>query len=361
MRITGAVVLAVSLGTAALLAGSPGYAKGKAKAKAKKAAAASGDEGHAPSASAAEVNKLKAVHLGDPKAGTFKWGMKPEEVMAEVRVAIENKYQPRIEQASQDPGKQQRVRDEMAREINAVKKSYTKFEGQKSGWDVSIVGPEFQQGTAESVLVTKEDQWTRYYFFFEDGLYKMFLAFNKDALQGKSFQDFGKSLESKYGKGKQVYRDEKTKGGVDHILDHYLWSAGGSDRLKLVDRSEFYGVYCLVLFDGSVQERVNERRKVVNPGGVETDPLVEAIANRGGKESADENDDIIDRVTGKETKKPGTESHDDIVVPSTGNAASSAGGNSRSGSSGSSASTSESKKKGKKSGGSDSTTDGLEL
>ena len=357
MRITGAVVLAVSLGTAALLAGTPGYAKGKAK----KGAAASGDEGHAPSASAAEVNKLKAVHLGDPKAGTFKWGMKPEEVMAEVRVAIENKYQPRIEQASQDPGKQQRVRDEMAREITAVKKSFTKFEGQKSGWDVSIVGPEFQQGTAESVLVTKEDQWTRYFFFFEDGLYKMFLAFNKDALQGKGFKDFGKSLESKYGKGKEVYRDEKTKGGVDHILDHYVWAAGGSDRLKLVDRSEFYGVYCLVLFDGSVQDRVNERRKVVNPGGVEKDPLVEAVANRGGKDSADENDDIIDRVTGKETKKPGTEVHDDIVVPSAGKAPSPADVNSKSSSGSSSASDSGSKKKNKKSGGSDSTTDGLEL
>ena len=354
MRITGAVVLAVSLGTAALLAGTPGYAKGKAK----KGAAASGDEGHAPSASAAEVNKLKAVHLGDPKAGTFKWGMKPEEVMAEVRVAIENKYQPRIEQSSQDPGKQQRVRDEMAREINAVKKSFTKFEGQKSGWDVSIVGPEFQQGTSEAVLVTKEDQWTRYFFFFEDGLYKMFLAFNKDALQGKGFKDFGKSLESKYGKGKEVYRDEKTKGGVDHILDHYVWAAGGSDRLKLVDRSEFYGVYCLVLFDGDVQGRVNERRKVVNPGGVEKDPLVEAVANRG-KDGADENDDIIDRVTGKETKKPGTEVHDDIVVPSAGKAPSPADVNSKSSSG--SASDSGSKKKNKKSGGSDSTTDGLEL
>jgi hypothetical protein len=356
MRITGAVVLAVSLGTAALLAGTPSYAKGKAKKGA--GASASGDEGHAPSASAAEVNKLKAVRLGDPKAGTFKWGMKPEEVMAEVRVAIEAKYQPRIEQSSQDPGKQQRVRDEMAREIGAVKKSFTKFEGQKSGWDVSIVGPEFQQGTSEAVLVTKEDQWTRYFFFFEDGLYKMFLAFNKDALQGKGFKDFGKSLESKYGKGKEVYRDEKTKGGVDHILDHYVWAAGGSDRLKLVDRSEFYGVYCLVLLDGSVQDRVNERRKVVNPGGVEKDPLVEAVANRG-KDGADENDDIIDRVTGKETKKPGSESpHADIVVPSTGKAPTPADVNSKS--SGSSAS--ESKKKGsKKSGGSDSTTDGLEL
>ena len=152
-----------------------------------------------PSASSAEVNKLKAVRLGDPKAGTFKWGMKPEEVMAQVRTAVEAKYEARIDKARQDPGLQQRIRDEMARELTAVKKSYTKFEGQKSGWDVSIVGPEFQQNTAEAVLVTKEDIWTRYFFFFEDGLYKMFLAFNKDAIGGKSFQEFGKGMEAKYG------------------------------------------------------------------------------------------------------------------------------------------------------------------
>ena len=169
MRITGAVVLALSLGTAALVASPASHAKGKAKAKSK-TGGGTGDEAHAPTATASEVDKLKAVHLGDPKAGTFKWGMKPEEVVAEVRVSIEGKYQPRIQQATQDPGKQQRLRDEMTREINAVKKSYTKFEGQKSGWDVSIVGPEFQQGTSEAVLVTKEDQWTRYFFFFEDGL-----------------------------------------------------------------------------------------------------------------------------------------------------------------------------------------------
>jgi len=307
MRITGAFVLALSLGVAVSATSAPGYAKARAKKK-------GGGEGAAPTASPAEVNKLKAVRLGDPSAGTFKWGMKPEEVMLAVRTAIEGKYQKRVKEASADPGKQQRIHDEMEREIKAVKKSYTKFEGQKSGWDVSIIGPEFQQGTAEAVLVTKEDQWTRYFFFFEDGLYKMYLAFNRDALQGKSFADFGKSMEARYGNAKAVYRDEKTSGGMKHSLDHFTWNAGG-DKLKLVDRSEFYGVYCLVLYDAATDERVQERRKVVNPGNVEKDALVEAVANRKD-ESRDENDDIIDRVTEHEVKKPGTEQHADIVVPS---------------------------------------------
>jgi hypothetical protein len=351
MRTTGAFVLALSLGVAVSATSVPGYAKAKKRG---------GGEGAAPTASPAEVNKLKAVHLGDPNAGTFKWGMKPEEVMAATRTQIEGKYQKRMTDAAADPGKQQRLRDEMEREVKAVKKSYTKFEGQKSGWDVSIIGPEFQQGTSEAVLVTKEDMWTRYFFFFEDGLYKMYLAFNKDALQGKSFEEFGKSMQARYGNAKAVYRDERTKGGVRRSLDHYTWNANG-DKLKLVDRSEFYGVYCLVLYDAAADERVLERRKVVNPGNVEKDELVEAVSNRG-KEGNDENDDIIDRVVGKETKKPGTEQHADIVVPSP-----SAGftpdddkkktASKPSSSSASSSTSDTSKKKGKK----DNAMDGLEL
>ena len=360
MRITGTFGLALLLAAAVAVDSGTSLAKG-GKAD-KKGSGSKG--GSAPNASAAEVAKLKAVRLGDPKAGTFKWGMKPEEVMAQARAAVEAKYEPRVEKARQDPGMQQRLRDEMVKEIAAVKKSFTKFEGQKSGWDVSIIGQEFQQNTAEAVLVTKEDVWTRYFFFFEDGLYKMFLAFNKDALAGKSFQDFGKAMESKYGNARQIYRDDRVKGGgVKRSLDHYEWSAGGGDRLKLVDRSEFYGVFCMVLYDGSVQDRVVERRKVVNPGDVKRDELVESITAKD-KAAADSNDDIIDRVVGKEVKKPGEEKHADIVVPSqSGKAVSPKEVNAKSTAASpekpSSASDSGGKKKGGKK--SDNPMDGLEL
>jgi hypothetical protein len=292
--------------------------------------------------------------------------MKPEEVMADVRASIEAKFQPRIAQAAQDPGKQQRLRDQQGKEIAEVKKSFTKFEGQKSGWDVSIIGSEFQQNTAEAVLVTKEDVWTRYFFFFEDGLYKMFLAFNKDAIGGKTFADFGKSMEAKYGHAKEVYRDDKVRGGIKHTLDHYEWSAPGGERLKLVDRSEFYGVYCLVLFEGGTGDRVAERRKTVNPGTVEKDALVEAVTTKDNQVGHDSNDDIIDRVTGHEVKKPGEDDqHANIVVPSPGKSSaardSSGGGAAKSTASAPEKDTGSASKK--KSGGkkSDNPMDGLEL
>jgi hypothetical protein len=337
MRTFGRLLLALGLSAGvSLTIGAPAFAKGKGKA----------GKGEGGAGNSAEIDKLKAVRLGDPKAGVFKWQMSPEEVMGLVREAIQKKYQPRIEGSAQDPGKQQRIRDEMEKELQTVKKSYTKFEGQKSGLDVSIVGPEFQQNTGEAVLVAKEDIWTRYFFFFENGLYKMFLAFNKDAIEGKAFRDFGKGMEAKYGHAKEVYRDEKVMGGIKHILDHYEWSAGG-DKLRLIDRSEFYGVYCLVLADSGTQERANEKRKVVNPDQATGDALVEAVTAKDSNDR-DANDNIIDRITGKEIRKPGDEAkHEDIVVPSV-------GGGSKKGASSSPAPEAKSKKK-------PSANDGLEL
>jgi hypothetical protein len=282
-------------------------------ALAKKGGGKGGGGGAAPPQ--AELAKLKAIRLGDPKAGLFTWGMNADEVFNKAKVAIEARYQDRIDGSRADPGKQQRIRDEREKEIKAVKDSFTKFEGQKTGWDVSIIGPEFMQNNGEAVLQMKEEVWTRYFFFFEDQLYKMFLAFNKDVIGDKSFRDFGKEMAAKYGAPREVYRDEKHKGGVKRTLDHFEWAVSGGDSLKLVDRSEFYGVYCLILANAPVLERVNEKRKITNPGKVERDSLVESVVS--SKESAnDSNEDIIDRVTGHEVKKPGSETrHGDIVVP----------------------------------------------
>ena len=338
MRTFGRLLLALGLSAGvSLTIGAPAFAKGKGKA----------GKGEAGAGNSAEIDKLKAVRLGDPKAGVFKWQMSPEEVMGLVRDAVQKRYQPRIEGSAQDPGKQQRIRDEMEKELQTIKKSYAKFEGQKTGLDVSIVGPEFQQNTGEAVLVAKEDVWTRYFFFFENGLYKMFLAFNKDAIEGKSFRDFGRGMEAKYGHAKEVYRDEKVMGGVKRILDHYEWTAGG-DKLRLIDRSEFYGVYCLVLSDAKTQEAANEKRKVVNPDQPSGDALVEAVVAKDNNDR-DANDNIIDRITGKEIRKPGDEAkHEDIVVPSVG------GGSKKGASSSSPTPEAKSKKK-------SSPNDGLEL
>jgi hypothetical protein len=290
-----------------------GISLGASRVSLAKGKGGGGGKGAAPPT--AELAKLKAIRLGDPKAGVFTWGMSPQEVLEKGKTTIEAKYKDRIDASKADPGKQQRLRDAQRKEIDELNKNYTKFEGQKTGWDVSIIGSEFAQNNGEAVIPLKEDVWTRYFFFFEEHLAKIFIAFNKEAIGDKSFRDFGKEMAAKYGTPREVYRDEKQRGGMKRVLDHFEWAVSGGDSLKLVDRSEFYGVYCLVLSDATAEQRIVAKRKITNPGTVEKDSLVEAVVN-SKDQGVDSNDDIIDRVTGHEVKKPGSEpKHGDIQVP----------------------------------------------
>jgi hypothetical protein len=84
--------------------------------------------------------------------------------------------------------------------------------------------------------------------------------------------------------------------------------------LRLVDRSEFYDVFCLVIYDGKVADKQDEIRKA-RKGGPKHDNLVEAVTTQSINDR-DPNDNVLDQITGKEVLKPGERRAADIVVPS---------------------------------------------
>jgi hypothetical protein len=262
-------------------------------------------KGVAPTASEKELEKLK---------GDYKWGMTPDEIMAKVQDHVRASFDERLKKSLNDPTKQDRVRKEMATEVERVKTKLIKFDGQKTGYDVSIVDQEFLHGTGESMLATKEELNTRYFFFANDRLYKMFLAFDKEMLQGKSFREFGQLMQARFGKAREVNVEERTKAGVKSKLDHFIWGSKTGDMLRLVDRSEFYDVFCLVIYDGKVAEKQDEIRKA-RAGNVHKDNLVESVTTQPSNDR-DPNDNVLDQITGKETLKPGERRAADIVVPS---------------------------------------------
>jgi hypothetical protein len=259
----------------------------------------------APAASEKELEKLK---------GDYKWGMTPDEITAKVQDHVRASYEERLKKTLNDPTKQDRVRKEMAAEVERVKTKLVKFDGQKTGYDVSIIDQEFLHGTNESMLATKEELNTRYFFFANDRLYKMFLAFDKEMLQGKSFREFGQLMQARFGKAREVNVEERTKAGVKVKLDYFIWGSKSGDMLRLVDRSEFYDVFCLVIYDGKVAEKQDEVRKA-RAKNVRKDSLVEAVTTQPSNDR-DPNDNVLDKITGKETLKPGERRAADIVVPS---------------------------------------------
>jgi len=284
MRRFGLSFLAVAL--VASMAPSAFAAKGGKKAEKPR--------GPAPVAKAAEINEFR---------GEFKWGMSPQMVIEKLDAKIDASYKDRVEKFRTDPRESDKLRSQIKTEKDKIKKSLVKFEGRKGGWDVSIIDDEFVQNNGESMLYYKEPKSTRYFFFSGDSLYKMFVAFDKDVVAGKSFQEFGDMMQQKYGKAQVVYRDIVLHGIKNKLLDAFLWRSAEGDGLRLVDRSKFYDVYCLVIYDQSVADRQGEVKRTRTeqaPKGSFVDSVIETKpADR------DENDNVVDRITGKEVLKPG--------------------------------------------------------
>ncbi|HEY0705509.1 MAG TPA: hypothetical protein VGG33_01860, partial [Polyangia bacterium] len=200
-------------------------------------------------------------------------------------------------------------------EVERVKGKVIKFDGNKTGYDVSIVDQEFLHNTGESMLVAKEENATRYFFFTDDRLYKMFIAFDKEMLQGKSFREFGQLMQARFGKAREVTVEDRTKAGVKVRLDHFVWGGKGqADMLRLVDRSEFYDVFCLVIYDAKTAARQEEIRKS-RAAPAKRDNLVESVTTQSSN-NLDPNDNVLDQITGKRIYKPGEQQAADIVVPS---------------------------------------------
>jgi hypothetical protein len=242
--------------------------------------------------------------------------MTPQQVIEKLYAKIDASYKEKLEKVRTDPRETDKLRGQIKSEKDKVKRSLVKFEGQKGGWDVSIIDEEFVQNNGESMLFYKEAKSTRYFFFSGESLYKMFVAFDKDVVAGKSFQEFGDLMQQKYGKAQVVHREMNVKGVKNKILDSFQWRSSEGDGLKLVDRSKFYDVYCLVIYDHGVADRQAEVKKA-NAEKLPKGSFVDSVIDTK-QSDRDENDNVVDRITGKDVLKPGERRGGDqnIKVPS---------------------------------------------
>ena len=244
----------------------------------------------APKANTAAVSALM---------GPFKWDMTIDQVVAVLAKQIDAKYDERIKE-TRDVYQQDRYRKDAMKEKSSIKKTYEKFEGKKSGWDVSIIGSEFSHKNDESMLYywendpnTKKDQ-KRFFFFVDGKLWKMFIALNTDALAGKKFADFQGTMESRYGKGAEQMADD---------VRYLAWRSPGY-YLRAIDLTQFYNNFCIAISNDSVEQTIYARREERNPKEVRTSVIVDSVTE--GKNQKDEskpsledpNSDIVDRMTG---------------------------------------------------------------
>jgi hypothetical protein len=281
-----------SLLFAFVLGGGVAAAKPKAKPKTP----------HGQTTTAAKKPTMPPVSAEHKKAlaellGAFKFGMSKDDVIGVLTKQLDDAYAEKIT-ATNDIHTQDNLRAEKKDRIAEVTKTFVEFNGQKTGWDVSIIDDQFARNTDESMLVYWENSGgknqRRFFFFYGGKLYKMFLALDSKQIaeDQRNFGVFSKSMEGRFGGGM-----------IDPTGEE--WATSDID-VKAVDRLRFYDAFCLVVTDPKRQKEVDATRAEHAPPPKQDDAIMKTVISKdpNDKPSLDENKDAVDAIIGNGSKKP---------------------------------------------------------
>ncbi|MEO6952232.1 MAG: hypothetical protein ABI321_10485 [Polyangia bacterium] len=247
---------------------------------------------HAVAATAA-AQAAAARSMGE-LAAKFKWGMTEDEVWKVIEGVIHDRYKDQIAKET-DTNKQDDLRKKELDEVKKTRESLVKFDGKRTGWDVSIIDKEFQQRNDEAMITMWEKDQRRFLFFWNGKLYKQFIAFDSARFKDKSFEDFVALLEARYGKSETKFAQMKTKDEV--VVDHVEWPGTGEYALQAVDQSGFYGNYCLRLYSPKTEADIEKVREEKMPKRAKGNALIDAVT-RPDSVAGDKNANVVDQITG---------------------------------------------------------------
>jgi hypothetical protein len=244
----------------------PGAADAKRKKKRKKKRAA-------------PVAKISSEALGQ-LMGPFNFGMSKTKVLKILSRQLDERFEDKIKDTS-DIAEQDQLRRKKKTMLKKVKASYVSFEGKKTGWDVSIIDDQFGHKTGESMLVYWENNadgndQRRFFFFHEGNLFKMYIALNSSMLpqEQRSFDFFKSLMIKRYGPGKLVTHKKRSGDVVPVLVD---WAAP-KYHVQAIDKVSFYGSFCLMIADPSVEAAVmvaRDENKVAKTGNAVIESMLE--------------------------------------------------------------------------------------
>lgn len=233
--------------------------------------------------------------------GDLRWGMEPRQVHQYFVNKIRESYRERLSKAP-DTIEEDRIRHQQNAEIRRLRESYVRFEGERTGWDVSFLQGEFTHGNDESMLVYRDGNSQNFYFFINGRLWKWYKAFDASVFHGQSFAQFAQAVQGRFGEAAER-SGRLVEGGPQQ---RWLEWQDSNTRLRAIDQTRFYGFYCLVFEDKSTLDRLDQlRTNTVNPGN-QGHALVDSVIVPEGEEasSGDSHSDIVDRITGNIRRRP---------------------------------------------------------
>lgn len=211
----------------------------------------------------------------DPEAhvaralGPLRWGMSSKELLALLKARMRAEYDERVK-AEYDVVRQDALYQQTQARYAAIRRGFVVFDGDKTGWDVSPIAPEFRHKSHEAMLVVKGEGSRDYYFFINNRLWKWYRELEPSARGGTDFEGVSATMEAGLGPAKreQVARDE-----VSAALPTAFWDTQDT-RVSVLDRG---AQTCLVFESRRTLEALPILRKDALARGSKRNNVLEGI------------------------------------------------------------------------------------
>lgn len=211
----------------------------------------------------------------------YTMGMSKAEVAAKLKVDIEKYYKTLMDKERTPTGKDE-VRKKMEKALAKIKQNTLEFNGKATPWNTSIVDDQFAHRNNESMIASLTENQQKFFFFYNDKLYKIFIALPEEQYSGYTFPKFQAVIEQIYGKAQEEFEEGITG---ESELHHLLWKSSGSLHLWAMDKTGVYGNFVLVVLDNTVHEEVLAARKerglkTAGYMSVEVNPIVKTVTDK---------------------------------------------------------------------------------
>ena len=226
--------------------------------------------------------------------GSLKWGMSSDKAKAIIAEKIMADFRTKSE-GNSDLSYVDNLRKQHSDRVENMQKSLLHMARDNSAsMGVSIIGEEFMPDAGESILMSREDNATKYYFFQNDKLYKLAVVYDSSYLGPVAFDTFCATTEQKYGKPvKEVWDDD------GNFLES-IWTEGDT-KLTVKNKYAAFNTVLMVFANDSVEQSVAAKHKEY-AASLNQGPEVSSAIDALTADSTDGNTSSVDAMLGKSTK-----------------------------------------------------------
>jgi len=189
--------------------------------------------------------------------GDYTMGLSKAEVTTKLKAEIQKYYDGLMAKERTATGKDD-IRKRLATALSKVGQNTMNFDGKASSWNTSIIDDQFAHRNNESMIASLGEDQQKFFFFYNDKLYKVFIALPAEQYAGYTFPKFQTAIEQAYGKAQEEFEEGITG---ESELHHLLWKSSGSLHLWAMDKMGVYGNFVLIVIDNPTQEEVLASRK----------------------------------------------------------------------------------------------------